>query len=43
LAQTLATTNWIESSISIARRTTGRVTRWKDVSMKKRWIAAGIT
>jgi putative transposase len=31
LAQTLTTTNWIESSISIARRTTGRMTRWKDV------------
>ena len=28
--------------ISIARRTTGRVTRWKDGSMKKRWIAAGM-
>jgi hypothetical protein len=28
--------------ISVARRTTGRVTRWKDGSMKKRWIAAGM-
>jgi hypothetical protein len=28
--------------ISITRRTTGRVTKWKDGSMKKRWIAAGM-
>jgi transposase-like protein len=42
LAKTLVTTNCIESMISIARRTTGRVTRWKDGSMKKRWIAAGM-
>ena len=32
----------IESMISVARRTTGRVTRWKDGSMKKRWVAAGM-
>jgi len=42
LAKTLTTTNCIESMISIARRTTGRVTRWKDGSMKKRWVAAGM-
>jgi hypothetical protein len=42
LARTLTNTNCIESMISIARRSTGRVTRWKDGSMKKRWIAAGI-
>ncbi len=42
LAKMLTTTNCIESMISIARRTTGRVTRWKDDSMKKRWIAAGM-
>jgi putative transposase len=42
LAKTLTTTNCIESMISIARRTTRRVTRWKDGSMKKRWIAAGM-
>ena len=28
--------------ISIAKRTTGRVTKWKDGSMKKRWVAAGM-
>ncbi len=42
LAKTLTTTNCIESMISIARRTTRRVTRWKDGSMKKRWVAAGM-
>jgi transposase-like protein len=42
LARTLTNTNCIESMISIARRTTGRVSRWKDGSMKKRWIAAGM-
>jgi putative transposase len=42
LAKTLTTTNCIESMISIAKRTTGRVTKWKDGSMKKRWIAAGM-
>ena len=42
LAKTLTTTNCIESMISISRRTSGRVTRWKDGSMKKRWIAAGM-
>ncbi|MDA8283813.1 MAG: IS256 family transposase [Actinomycetota bacterium] len=42
LAKTLTNTNCIESMISIARRTTGRVTKWKDGSMKKRWIAAGM-
>jgi transposase-like protein len=42
LAKTLTNTNCIESMISIARRTTGRVTKWKDGSMKKRWVAAGM-
>jgi putative transposase len=42
LAKTLTTTNCIESMISIARRTTTRVTKCKDGSMKKRWIAAGM-
>jgi transposase-like protein len=42
LRKTLTTTNCIESMISIARRTTARVTRWKDGKMKKRWIAAGM-
>jgi len=42
LAATLTTTNCIESMISIAKRTTRRVTKWKDGSMKKRWVAAGM-
>jgi transposase-like protein len=42
LAKTLTNTNCIESMISITRRTTGRVTKWKDGAMKKRWIAAGM-
>jgi transposase-like protein len=42
LASTLTNTNCIESMISIARRTTRRVTKWKDGSMKKRWVAAGM-
>lgn len=42
LAATLTTTNCVESMISIARTTMGRVKRWKDGSMKKRWVAAGM-
>lgn len=42
LALTLNNTNCIESMISVAQRTMGRVTRWKDGSMKKRWVAAGM-
>lgn len=42
MAKTLTTTNCIESMISIARRTTARVTHWKDGATKKRWVAAGM-
>ena len=28
--------------ISVARTTTGNVKNWKDGSMKKRWVAAGM-
>lgn len=28
--------------ISVARRTTDRVTKWKDGTKKKRWISAGM-
>ena len=42
LARTLTTTNAIESMISIARTTMGHVKRWRDGSMKKRWLAAGM-
>jgi putative transposase len=42
LATTLTNTNCIESMISVARTTTGNVKSWKDGSMKKRWVAAGM-
>jgi len=42
LARSLVTTNSIESMISVARRTLGNVTRWRDGSMKKRWLAAAM-
>ncbi len=42
LTKTLTNTNCIESMISIARRSSARVTKWKDGSMKKRWVAAGM-
>jgi transposase-like protein len=42
LRRSLTNTNCIESMISIARTTTGRVTNWRDGTMKKRWIAAGM-
>jgi transposase-like protein len=42
LAATLTTTNCIESMISVARTTMGNVKHWKDGSMKKRWVAAGM-
>jgi len=42
LRRSLTNTNCIESMISIARTTTGRVKHWRDGTMKKRWIAAGL-
>jgi putative transposase len=42
LATTLTNTNCIESMISVARTTMGNVKSWKDGSMKKRWVAAGM-
>jgi putative transposase len=42
LRRSLTNTNCVESMISIARTTTGRVTHWRDGTMKKRWIAAGM-
>jgi transposase-like protein len=42
LRQSLTNTNCIESMISIGRTTTGRVKHWRDGTMKKRWIAAGM-
>ena len=42
LRRTLATTNPIESAISVTRRVTARVTRWRDGEMRRRWCAAGL-
>ena len=42
LRATLTNTNCIESMISITRTATGRVKNWRDGTMKKRWIAAGM-
>jgi putative transposase len=42
LAKTLTNTNVIESMISIERDTTRNVKRWRDGTMVKRWVAAGM-
>jgi hypothetical protein len=42
LSTRFVTTNCIESMNSIARRTSGRVTKWKDGTMQKRWTSAGM-
>ncbi len=42
LRRTLATTNPIESALSVTRRLTARVTRWRDGEMRRRWCAAGL-
>ena len=42
LRRSLTNTTCIESMISITRTTTGRVKHWRDGTMKKRWIAAGM-
>jgi putative transposase len=42
LAQTLRSTNCIESMISVCREHAGSVKRWRDGQMALRWCAAGI-
>src|SRR5271157_1101780 len=42
LQRTLATTNPIESALSVTRRVTARVTRWRDGDMRRRWCVAGL-
>jgi transposase-like protein len=42
LRQSLATTNPIESALSVTRRVTAQVTRWRDGDMRKRWCVAGL-
>jgi hypothetical protein len=38
----LATTNPIESALSVTRRVTARVTRWRDGEMRRLWCVAGL-
>jgi hypothetical protein len=42
LRRTLATTNPIESALRATRRMTGRVTRWRNGDMRRRWCVAGL-
>jgi hypothetical protein len=42
LRRTLATTNPIESALSVTRRVTARVTRWRGGDMRRRWCVAGL-
>jgi putative transposase len=42
LRRTLATTNPIESALSVTRRVTSRVTRWREGDMRRRWCVAGL-
>ncbi len=42
LLKTLATTNPIESALSVAADTTRRVKRWREGDMRLRWCAAGL-
>jgi transposase-like protein len=39
LRRSLATTNPIESALSVTRRATSRVTRWRDEDMRRRCVA----
>ncbi len=39
---TLSTTNPIDSAFSVCREATGRVKRWRDGDMRKRWCVAGL-
>jgi putative transposase len=42
LRRSLATTNPIESALSVTRRVTARVSRWRDGDMRRRWCVAGL-
>jgi transposase-like protein len=42
LRKTLATTNPIESALSVAEQVTRRVKRWRDGDMRQRWCVAGL-
>jgi hypothetical protein len=40
--RTLATTNPIESALSVTRRLTARVKRWREGDARRRWCVAGL-
>ncbi len=42
LRRSLGSTNIIESAIGCVKRRTGRVSRWRDGSMVKRWVASSL-
>jgi putative transposase len=42
LRRTLASTNVIESALSMTRTVTARVKRWRDGDMRRRWCSAGL-
>jgi transposase-like protein len=42
LRRTLSNTNAIESALSVTRNVTGRVKRWRDGDMRRRWCGAGL-
>jgi hypothetical protein len=42
LRRTPATTNPVESALSVTRPVTARVTRWRDGDMRRRWCVAGL-
>jgi hypothetical protein len=42
LRRTFATTNPVESALSVAVKVTGRVKRWRDGDMRLRWCTAGL-
>ena len=42
LRRTLATTNPVESALSVVAKVTGRVKRWRDGDMRERWCTAGL-
>jgi transposase-like protein len=42
LARSLTCTNAVESMISVVQRLSGRVTKWKDPRMVRRWVGVGM-
>jgi transposase-like protein len=42
LRRTLSSTNPIESALSVTKRVTSRVSRWRDGDMRLRWCVAGL-